>query len=161
MTKARLPVRGDLYYDTETHVWCELLRPEAEPLGSTTRGHPTPRSVRVGLDPLGAETSGDIVAVSFHPDGTWVRRGEAFGSLEAAKFVGPLVAPVSGVIRAHNTDVLVRPGDVNRDPFGAWLVELELVDVDQLDGLLTGEAEVAAWFARERERYQQKGMLAP
>jgi len=146
VTKAQLPVRGDLFYDIDTHVWAERA---------------TPGSVRVGLDPLGAETSGDIVALSFHPDGTRVRRGEAFGSLEAAKFVGPLIAPVSGVIRTHNADALARPGHINRDPFGTWLIELELDDAGELAELLTGEAEVAAWFARERDRYRQKGMLAP
>jgi len=144
--KSQPPVRGDLYYDTDTHVWAERA---------------ASGSIRVGLDPLGAETSGDIVAVSFAADGTRVRRGEAFGSLEAAKFVGPLIAPVSGVIRAHNADALARPGLINRDPFGAWLIELEPGDPAELASLLTGDAEVSAWFERERDRYRQKGMLAP
>jgi glycine cleavage system H protein len=139
------PVRGDLYYDIATHVWADWASPIA---------------VRVGLDPIGADTSGDIVALSFAPAGTEIRRGEAFGSLEAAKFVGPLIAPVSGVIRAHNRQVLVRPGDINRDPFATWLVELELTDSDELADLLTGEAEVAAWLERERRHFRHKGMLA-
>ncbi len=135
-------VRGDLYYDTETHVWLE------------------PTTGRIGLDPLGAETSGDIVALSFVAPGTHVRRGEAFGSLEAAKFVGPLIAPVSGTIRGHNAAVLARPGAINREPFGAWLVELVPDAPAELAELLTGD-EVATWFEAERARYRQKGMLVP
>lgn len=138
--------RGDLHYDTATHVWVE----------------PTPAgTVRVGLDPLGAETSGDIVALSFAADGSRLGRGQAFGSVEAAKFVGPLIAPVSGVIRAHNDVALARPGTINSDPYGAWLVEIELADPAELAALLTGEPRVAAWFAAERERLEKKGMLAP
>jgi len=146
VTRRKDPIRGDLYYDTTTHVWAERT---------------APATVRVGLDPLGAETSGDIVAMSFVAPGTRVGRGEAFGSLEAAKFVGPLIAPVSGTVRDHNAGVLARPGDVNREPFAAWLVELELADPDELSTLLTGEAAVAAWYERERERFAREGMLAP
>ena len=46
-------------------------------------------------------------------------RGDPFGSLEAAKFVGPLTAPVSGVIAAVNGAVLADPEMVLRDPYGA------------------------------------------
>ncbi len=79
---------------------------------------------RCGLEPAEAEATGDIVALSLVPIGTRVARGDAFGSLEAAKFVGPLIAPASGVVRAHNAAVLASPGLVNRDPLGAWLVEI-------------------------------------
>ena len=73
---------ADRYYDRETHLWVDI--------GASA-------AVRCGFDPLGSETSGDIVAVSFEPVGARVERGEAFGSLEAAKFVGPMIAPLSGL----------------------------------------------------------------
>jgi glycine cleavage system H protein len=138
-------VRGDLYHDVETHSWVEPLE------GGR---------VRLGLDPVEAESTGDIVALSFLPEGTRVARGEALGTLEAAKFVGPLLAPVSGVVRGHNRAVLESPGMVNRDPYGAWLVELELEDATQLDGMLRGEAEVGAWLERELERHRRNGAIA-
>lgn len=133
------------YYDAASHLW-------VDPAASGR--------ARCGLDPLGAETSGDVVALSFAPVGTRVARNEAFGSLEAAKFVGPLAAPVSGIIRAHNEAALRNPGSINRDPLAAWLIEIELSDPDELQLLLYGEERVRAWLESETERFRQKGMVA-
>ncbi len=133
------------YYDEATHMWVETV----------------PGGARCGFDPLGSETSGDVVAVSFEAVGTRVERGAAFGSLEAAKFVGPLIAPISGVIKAHNGDVLANPGLVNRDPLAHWLVEIEAERPDDELGLLLRDPEaVRAWFEGEIERFQHKGMIA-
>ena len=57
--------------------------------------------------------------------------GDPFGSLEAAKFVGPLTAPVSGVIAAVNGAVLADPESVLRDPYGrGWLAEFTVAGPD-------------------------------
>ncbi len=137
----------DRYYDEETHLW---VRPPSEP-----------GPARCGFDPLGSETAGDVVAISFELVGTEVRRGESFGSLEAAKFVGPLTAPVSGTIRSHNADVLARPDLVNQDPLASWLVEIELAEPEAELALLLHEPErLRAWFAGEVRRFKEKGMIA-
>lgn len=137
---------ADLYYDEATHLWVEGV---------------APGTARCGFDPLGAETSGDVVAVSFEPAGARVERGAAFGSLEAAKFVGPLIAPLSGTIRAHNDAVVTRPGLVNADPLAHWLVEIEPERLDEEMALmLHGRDRVSAWFAREVERFKQQGAVA-
>jgi glycine cleavage system H protein len=141
----------DLYYDPDTHLWI------APPGADDSDG----AGARCGFDPLGSETSGDVVAVSFAPVGTRVARGTAFGSLEAAKFVGPLLAPVSGTVRAHNAAVTARPALLNADPLRHWLVELELDDpAGELPLLLHGREAVASWFAREVSRFEQRGMIA-
>jgi len=102
-----------------------------------------------------------VVAVSFEPEGTRIERGQAFGSLEAAKFVGPLIAPLSGTIRGHNEAVLMRPGLVNQDPLAHWLIELEPSDSEgELTLLLHRQPEVRAWFAREVERFKSQGAVA-
>lgn len=139
-------LRADRYYDAERHLWVELQ----------------PRSglVRVGFDALGRETSGDIVEVSLVEVGAHVNRGEPFGNVEAAKFVGPLQAPVSGVVRGRNEQVLSRPGVLNDDPNAAWLVELDIADSSELSLLLTGEDQLRTWFAAEIERFQQQGAVA-
>jgi glycine cleavage system H protein len=139
-------LRADRYYDAERHLWVEL--------------QPAPRLVRVGFDPLGRETSGDIVEISLGAVGVHVNRGDPFGNVEAAKFVGPLQAPVSGVVRERNAHVLSRPGALNEDPNEAWLVELELTDSSELSHLLTGEDRLRPWFAAEIERFKQQGAVA-
>jgi glycine cleavage system H protein len=139
-------LRADRYYDAERHLWVEL--------------QPGPRLVRVGFDPLGRETSGDIVEVSLGEVGAHVNRGDPFGNVEAAKFVGPLQAPVSGVVRARNAQVLSRPGTLNEDPNTCWLVELEMTDSSELALLLTGEESLRTWFAAEIERFKRQGAVA-
>ncbi len=139
-------LRADRHYDPERHFWVEL--------------EPGSQTVRVGFDPLGRETSGDIVEVSLAEVGRQVNRGEPFGNVEAAKFVGPLQAPVSGVVSGRNTQVVSRPGALNEDPNEAWLVEIEMSDRSELAQLLTGEEQLRPWFAAEIERYRQQGAVA-
>lgn len=139
-------LRADRHYDADRHLWIEL--------------QPGSRLARVGFDPLGRETSGDIVEVSLGKVGEHVNRGEPFGNVEAAKFVGPLQAPVSGVVRSRNAQVLNRPGMLNDDPNQAWLVELEMADSSELSLLLTGEEQLRTWFAAEIERFKQQGAVA-
>lgn len=118
------------------------------------------RRVRIGYDPLGAETTGDIVAVSFAPVGARLARGDTLATVEAAKFVGPLAVPVGGTVVAINEDVLAAPGRINADPFGAWLAELGDVNRGDLEALLSGEAAVSAWFAASVERFRREGAIA-
>ena len=139
-------LRADRYYDGKRHLWVEL-RPGA-------------RLARIGFDPLGRETNGDIVEVSLGDMGKHVNRGEPFGNVEAAKFVGPLETPISGVVRDRNPDVITRPGVLNEDPNDAWLVELEVADSSELSLLLTGEDQLRTWFASEIERFKQQGAVA-
>ncbi len=135
----------DRRYDPDTNLWVQ------------ERGG---RCARVGFDPLGAETTGDIVAVSFMPVGTRVARGEPLATVEAAKFVGPLASPIGGTVIATNDDVQAAPGSVNSDPLGAWLVELDDVEDTDLDRLLSREEDVAAWFAGAVERFRREGAIA-
>jgi len=137
---------ADRRYDPDTHMWVDV--------------DSGARRAFIGLDPLGRETSGDVVALSLRDPGTTVRRGEPFGDLEAAKFVGPLVAPLSGTIVACNESVLSQPGLLNVDAATHWLVALDLVDALELEGMLRGESEVADWFAAEVERFRTQGAIA-
>lgn len=116
--------------------------------------------VSVGFDPLGAETTGDIVAISLPARGVRIARGDSLATIEAAKFVGPMPAPIGGRVRAVNDDLLVAPGRVNADPLGTWVVELDEVDPAELGWLLRGEQSVAAWFAQAVERFRRQGAIA-
>ncbi len=140
----RLP--ADRYYDPATHLWVRIERP---------------KRARCGFDPLGSETCGDIVAVSFEPVGSKVGRGEAFGHLEAAKFVGPLIAPVSGTIAGHNPKLLANPGLLNSAPLESWLVDFDSLSLeDEVAGLLHEREQIRSWFAAEVRRFKEQGMVA-
>ncbi|MHB8657607.1 MAG: glycine cleavage system protein H [Solirubrobacteraceae bacterium] len=135
----------DLRYDPETNLWIEMQ---------------DPGSARVGFDPLGAETTGDIVAISFIPVGTSVRKGEPLASVEAAKFVGPLNAPLSGTLLATNDELVSDPGAINSDPFGSWLVELGELEAGEVEALVSGRERIAPWFKAAVERFRKQGMIA-
>lgn len=115
---------------------------------------------RVGFDPLGAETSGDIVAVSFAQTGARLSAGDTLAIVEAAKFVGPLAAPLGGRLDAVNDAVLDTPGLINRDPFGAWMVELDEVPAVDLTCLIRGADEITTWFQDAARRFRAEGAIA-
>jgi glycine cleavage system H protein len=144
-TVAGYELAADRSYDPDTNLWVAALGAER---------------VRVGLDPLGAETAGDIVAVSFTPVATRLARGEPLATIEAAKFVGPLATPVAGTVAAVNDEAAAAPASVSADPLGVWLVELADVDAGDLDRLVRGEDQISAWFEAAVERFRRGGAIA-
>lgn len=143
---AGFQVALDRAYDPAGHFWVSMVAADR---------------ARLGLDALGVETSGTIAQLAFLPVGEQLKRGEAFGSLEAAKFVGPLVSPVSGTVVASNDGVVADPALVERDPYGAgWLIEVSMADTAELRDLISGSDVVPVWFAGEVEDYRLKGVLA-
>ena len=114
------------------------------------------------MDPLGIETSGTLAQLSFLAVGAELAAGRPFGQLEAAKFVGPLVSPVSGRVLAVNDPVVADPGLAERDPFGGgWLIDVELSDPDgDLPALLSEPDEITRWFAAKVEDYRLTGVIA-
>ena len=136
----------DRAYDPAGHFWVAMVGPDR---------------ARIGLDALGVETSGTIAQLAFLPLGEHLKRGEAFGSLEAAKFVGPLPSPLSGTVSATNDAVVADPALVERDPYGdGWLVEIDLAEPGELAELISGSHPIRVWFEAEVEDYRLKGVLA-
>ena len=137
----------DRWYEAQTHMWVQ----------SVGGGR-----YRVGMDPLGVETCGTIAHLSISGVDGEVQAGHVFGQLEAAKFVGPLVSPVSGTLHQVNESAVADPGVVQRDPYGAgWLIEVEVSEPATLEAGLLREADViVAWFSDRIRRYRSEGVLA-
>lgn len=134
----------DLHYDRATHLW---VRDD----GAT---------LTLGLDALGLESLGDMAYVTLQAVGVPARRGQAIGTLEAAKMVGDLIAPVSGVIAARNEDVLRDPGLVNRDPYGAgWLARIAPSAWAGESAELVSGVQISAWVVEEIKRYRSQGWI--
>lgn len=143
-TNGHYPFPPELYYDRATHVWA---RTDSD-------------AVTIGLDVLGLESLGDIAYLSLPAVGVPVRRGEAMGSVEAAKMVGDLVAPVSGVIVARNEAVLHDPGLVNRDPYGeGWIARIAPSDWARESADLVHGLGLRPWVEAEIERYRAQGWI--
>lgn len=141
----RYTVPTDRAYERSTNLWAQF-----------SEGR-----VRIGMDELAQEMNGDLAFMQLAAPGTVVARGGEFGSVEAGKYVGPLLSPVAGTVRAVNQAVLDRPRLVNEDPLDAgWLVELELADGETLDHLVTDPAEIDSWFDACVRDFRLKGVLA-
>lgn len=139
-------VRLDRFYDLTHHMWVLVE-------GDKTR---------IGMDALGLETSGTLAHLSFGETGVAIGAGEAFGSLEAEKYVGPLVAPVSGKVVMVNTALLDNPGLVQMDPYDkGWMIELEPSDLEnELAKMARGEEAIIEAFTKKVTEYRLEGVLA-
>ena len=121
----------DRYYQPDTHMWVSRNQPGR---------------VRIGMDALGIETSGTLSELSFAEVGTELIAGRPFGQLEAVKFVGPLISPVSGRVAAANHGGH-GPGLAERDPYGAgWLIEAEREGPVLSCSACSPTGRITAWF---------------
>ncbi|TRZ77950.1 MAG: glycine cleavage system protein GcvH [Deltaproteobacteria bacterium] len=109
----------------------------------------------IGLTDYGQGNIGDIIYLELAPAGTVVGRGDRCGSIESGKWVGSLLAPVSGVIVEANREAEADPRQVNADPFGrGWLYRMELANRNEI-GLLMDSGAYQAWV-EERIRLEEK-----
>ena len=140
-------LRLDRAYEFADHMWVEVLSPE---------------TVRVGMDSLGIETAGTLAQLQFVEEGTAVTRRSPMGSLEAEKFVGPLVAPLSGTVTAINVAAMADPSIVEVDPYtNGWMVELAPTALDEEFPQLTqGDGPIVTEFERKISGYRRDGVLA-
>jgi glycine cleavage system H protein len=97
--------------------------------------------VVVGVTAHAQEALGDVVYVELPKVGSTITSGKQFGVIESTKAVSELYAPVSGKVVKVNDTLSEKPDTVNADPYGAgWIIEVELSDPKQLDGLLSAQA---------------------
>lgn len=137
---------GDRAYDAKEHLWVALEDGRA----------------RIGLDELGREAAGTVSFLDLHAPGKRLaKRGAAFGTLEANKFVGALRAPIRGAVVEINRAVLADPSIVNRDPYGeGWLVVVEPSHLEEdLAVLVRGEEAIGEYLASRVAEYRERGIL--
>jgi len=103
----------------------------------------------IGITDYAQHALGDVVFVELPKIGDSLELGKSFGVVESVKAVSDIYAPVAGTITAVNEAILDAPETVNLDAFGeAWMVEVELADLSQLDDLLNA-AQYEAFLQEE------------
>jgi glycine cleavage system H protein len=91
----------------------------------------------IGLTQYAVDEMGEIIFVELPEEGAELERDEPYGSIESAKAVEDLVAPVSGEVVRRNDAVLDAPETINEDCYGeGWLIVVQSADGD-MDNLLT------------------------
>lgn len=108
---SRTPFRGavpdGLLYDPDHDMWVRL---EGE-------------DVVIGASAFGIFLAGEIIAFTAKPKGAEVERGRGLGTVECAKTVLAVHAPLSFVLLAANEAAEEHPAVFNRDPYRAgWMV---------------------------------------
>ncbi|HKI47826.1 MAG TPA: glycine cleavage system protein GcvH [Desulfobacteria bacterium] len=92
----------------------------------------------IGITQFAQDQLGDVVFVEVPAVGTELEKENTFGVVESVKTVSDLYAPVGGKVVAVNKDLEANPELVNQDPYGkGWMIEIELSDASQPDGLLS------------------------
>ena len=98
-------------------------------------------SVRIGISDHAQEALGDLVFVELPGPGDTVNQGESCAVVESVKAASDIYSPVTGEVIAVNEDLEDDPGSINTDPYGdGWLFQVQLSEVEELDGLLNAEA---------------------
>ena len=123
----------ELYYHEE-HSWARLEGTK----------------VTVGMNDFFQTEAGDIVFVDMPDEEDEVSQGEVCGKIQSRKWIGKLVAPVSGAIVELNEDLEDDTTLINRDPYGdGWILVIEADDLNsELDNLMQGE-EVVNFIEQE------------
>ena len=130
----------DLYYLIEKHVW-------AKPVGDGV--------VRVGITAIAAKLSGGKLAaitVKAKNIGQEVLQGKSLATVESSKFVGPVPAPVTGVLLRSNEKLVIDPNIAVSDPYGeGWVAEMQASNWDGEKGSLATGADGVAKYQGKLE----------
>ena len=101
----RIP--DDLLYDPHYNMWVRTGNDD----------------VMIGASSFGLFLAGEIIAFTAKPKGAEVALGRGLGTVECAKTVLAVHAPISFVLLEANEAAEERPAMLNRDPYDAgWMV---------------------------------------
>lgn len=99
-------IPADRRYDTRHDMW---VRRDGD-------------AVVIGATAFGIHLAGKVIAFTAKPRGAEVARGRGLGTIESAKTVIAVHAPLSFVLEEGNEAAEERPQVINDDPYGAgWM----------------------------------------
>lgn len=128
----------ELYYD-EHHSWAQVEGNIAT----------------VGMTDFGQTLASDIVYVEPPRVGRTIEKGAAFMSLESGKWVGRVIAILSGKIVEANEELEWETALVNKAPYtDGWFVKIEMSNPGELESLMrASDSAFAELVAAERAKY--------
>jgi glycine cleavage system H protein len=130
----------DLYYHEE-HSWARVDGDK----------------ITVGMTDFFQKEAGDIVFVDLPEEEDEVEQGEVCGKIQSRKWIGKLVAPISGEILEINEELDDDTSLINTDPYGkGWILVIEASDLDEeLGNLMHGDA-VVEFIEKEIKRAEEE-----
>lgn len=110
----------DLKYNSE-HIWVKVNGDNA----------------LIGVTDYAQDQLGDIIYVDLPEAGYELEQNESFGTIESAKSVSELYAPVSGHVTGINDSLKDEPELVNEEPYDSgWLLKVKLTNEEELGELM-------------------------
>ncbi|RLE67759.1 MAG: glycine cleavage system protein GcvH [Thermoprotei archaeon] len=127
-------IKGDRRY-AETHEWIKIIEG---------------RRARIGISDYAQKKLKSVVYVEPVETPKELKKGELITTVESIKAVGEIYAPVDCVVIAYNSKLDEDPGVINTDPYGeGWIVEVEVKDPKDIEGLLTAMQYVEEVLKKE------------
>lgn len=103
--------------------------------------------VRFGATDYGQKALREVVFVELPEAGDEVQQDEAYGTLESVKAVVDIIAPLSGVVKEVNEELVDNPALINEDPYGeGWLITITASDLEgEIENIMDFDAAVK-WY---------------
>ena len=130
----------ELYYE-ENHYWVKV---EGDLLV-------------MGMDDFAQQLAGPIVFVQLPFEGKKLTAGKKFAKVESGKWVGKVLAPVSGELAGVNRELETNQALINEDCYGrGWMYKIRPNDMSELANLIHGPEALEKWLLAEIERYKKE-----
>lgn len=94
----------------------------------------------VGITDYAQNALGNVVYVDLPEVDDEVEVDEDFGAVESVKAASDLISPVTGTVVEVNEALEDKPELLNEDPFGNWIIKVQLSDTAELDNLMDAQA---------------------
>ncbi|MFV9568416.1 glycine cleavage system protein GcvH [Thermoanaerobacter mathranii] len=93
----------------------------------------------IGITDYAQHSLGNIVYIELPEVGAELNAGDVLGVVESVKAASDVYTPVDGKVLKVNNAIVDDPSLVNNDPYGSWMILVELKDRSQLENLMTAE----------------------
>jgi glycine cleavage system H protein len=117
-------IPADLRY-TASHEW---VRREAD------------GTLSVGITDHAQDSLGELVFIELPDKGRALSAGESCAVVESVKAASDVYAPVAGEVVARNDALAEAPGELNKDPYAAWLFRIKPAAGGGLEQLMDAQA---------------------
>ena len=102
----------------------------------------------IGLHDFYVKLAGEISFIDMPGEGEEIAKDERIGTVETGKWVGKLIAPISGEVVEVNEEVEDDPAIVNEAPYENWLMKVKIADKSELDELMNAQ-DAVPWLEQE------------
>ncbi|MGI6576530.1 MAG: glycine cleavage system protein GcvH [Eubacteriales bacterium] len=94
----------------------------------------------IGITDYAQDALGDIVFIELPEVGDKLEAGDTFSVVESVKAASDVYLPVSGTVIEINKELEDSPELINEDPYGSWIIAVDMLDVTELEQLMDAAA---------------------